>query len=43
MLACLKEPNSELGREWLGWLGPEYDSAACDLDKVNKGLRKLGK
>jgi len=43
MLSCLKEPNSELGREWLGWLGPEYDSAACDVDKVNKGLRKLGK
>jgi hypothetical protein len=43
MLACLKEPNSELGREWLGWLGPEYDSAVCDLDKINKGLRKLGK
>jgi hypothetical protein len=43
MLACLKEPASDLGREWLGWLGPEYDPAVCDLDKVNKGLRKLGK
>jgi len=43
MLACLKEPNSDLGREWLGWLGPDYDPGVCDLDKVNKGLRKLGK
>lgn len=43
MLSCLKEPESELGREWLGWLGPEYDPGACDLDKVNQALRKLGK
>ncbi len=43
MLACLKEPASDLGREWLGWLGPEYDPGACDLDKVNMALRKLGK
>jgi len=43
MLACLKEPASELGREWLGWLGPDYDPNACDLDKVNRALRKLGK
>jgi hypothetical protein len=43
MLACLKDPTSELGKEWIGWLGPEYDPAACDLDKVNEALRKLGK
>jgi hypothetical protein len=43
MLACLKEPASDLGREWLGWLGPDYDAGACDLDKVNRALRKLGK
>jgi hypothetical protein len=43
MLACLKEPESDLGKEWLGWLGPEYDPLACDLDKVNRALRKLGK
>ena len=43
MLACLKDPSSELGKEWIGWLGPEYDPAACDLDKVNEALRKLGK
>jgi hypothetical protein len=43
MLACLKEPESDLGREWLGWLGPDYDPAVCDLDKVNQALRKLGK
>ena len=43
MLACLKEPASELGREWLAWLGPDYDPAACDLDKLNEALRKLGR
>ena len=43
MLACIKEPASDLGREWLGWLGPEYDPSVCDLDKVNQALRKLGK
>jgi len=43
MLACLKEPGSDLGKEWLGWLGPEFDPGACNLDKVNQALRKLGK
>jgi hypothetical protein len=43
MLACLKEPGSDLGREWLAWLGPDFDPNACDLDKVNAALRKLGK
>lgn len=43
MLACIKEPQSELGREWLDWLGPDYDPNACDLEKINKALKKLGK
>lgn len=43
MLACIKEPNSDLGREWLEWLGPLYNPALCDVDKINKNLRKLGK
>ncbi len=43
MLACIKEPNTDLGREWLEWLGPAYDPEACDVEKINKGLRKLGK
>ncbi len=43
MLSCLKEPESDLGREWLSWLGPEYDPDACDLTKINAALRKLGK
>jgi hypothetical protein len=42
MLACLEEPETELGREWLEWLGPGYDPARCELDKINKALRKLG-
>ena len=43
MLACIKEPSTELGREWLEWLGPGYDPDACDVVKINKALRKLGK
>lgn len=43
MLACIKEPNTDLGREWLEWLGPEYDPEACDPERINKALKKLGK
>lgn len=43
MLACIKEPDTDLGREWLEWLGPGYDPDACDLEKINKALRRLGK
>jgi hypothetical protein len=43
MLACIKEPDTELGREWLEWLGSGYDPVACDVAKINKALRKLGK
>lgn len=43
MLACIQEPNTEIGREWLEWLGPEYRPERCDLEAINKGLRKLAK
>jgi hypothetical protein len=43
MLACIKEPDTDLGREWREWLGPNYDPSICDLEKINKALRKLGK
>jgi hypothetical protein len=43
MLACIQEPDTELGREWLEWLGPEYDPEVCDLEKLNKALKKLGR
>ena len=43
MLACIKEPDTDLGREWIEWLGPDYDAAACDLPKLNKSLKKLTK
>jgi hypothetical protein len=43
MLACLKEPESDLGKEWIAWLGPEYDPADFDFEKVNLALRRLGK
>jgi hypothetical protein len=43
MLACLKEPDTDLGREWREWVGPDYDAASCDLEKINKALKRLGK
>ncbi len=43
MLVCIKEPHTELGREWIEWLGPNYDSERFDLEKINKALRKIGK
>ena len=43
MIACIKEPDTDLGREWLEWLGPDYDPAVCDLDKINEALRKVAK
>ncbi|HWA87265.1 MAG TPA: plasmid pRiA4b ORF-3 family protein [Opitutus sp.] len=43
MLACIKQPQTYLGREWLEWLGPGYDPAACDVEKINRALKKLGK
>jgi hypothetical protein len=43
LLACIKEPSTDLGREWLEWLGPDYDPAGCDLLKMNKALKKLVK
>jgi hypothetical protein len=43
MLVCIQEPHTELGREWLDWLGPDYDAERCDLDAMNKALKKLGK
>lgn len=42
MVACLNEPDTDLGREWREWLGPDYDPEVCDLDKINKALKKLG-
>jgi hypothetical protein len=43
MLACIKEPDTDIGREWLEWLGPEYDATRCDVEKINKALRRLTK
>lgn len=43
MLACIQEPTTELGREWLEWLGPQHDVERCDLAAINKALRKFGK
>ncbi len=43
MLACLKETDTDLGREWREWIGPDYDPAVCDLPKINQSLKRLNK
>jgi hypothetical protein len=43
MLACIARPETDLGREWTEWLGPDYAPELCDLEKINRNLRKLGK
>ncbi|MDB6094555.1 MAG: plasmid pRiA4b family protein [Verrucomicrobia bacterium] len=43
LLACLKEPHTDLGQEWLEWVGPDYDPEVCDVAKINKSLKKLTK
>jgi hypothetical protein len=43
MLACIKEPHTDIGREWIEWLGPDYDSERCDLAKINEALKSLRK
>ena len=43
MLACLREPDTELGREWREWIGPDYNPEGCDLVKINAALRSLTK
>jgi hypothetical protein len=42
MLACIKEPHTD-DREWIEWLGPDYDSERCDLAKINEALKSLRK
>lgn len=43
MLACIKEPHTGIGQEWIEWLGPEYDAEKCDLDAINKALKEQAK
>lgn len=43
MLACIQEPTTDLGREWLAWLGPGHDTERCDVDEINKALKKFGR
>ncbi|MCC6416319.1 MAG: plasmid pRiA4b ORF-3 family protein [Opitutaceae bacterium] len=43
MLACIKEPDTDLGREWLTWLGPDYAPERCDLEALNRALRRMAK
>ena len=43
MLVCIQEPHTDIGREWIEWLGPEYDAQRCDIEAMNKALKKLPK
>ena len=43
MLACIQEPNTEIGREWIEWLGPQHDVERCDVAAINTALKKFGK
>ena len=43
MLYCLKHPETDLGREWREWLGLGFDPERCELDAINRALRRLGK
>jgi hypothetical protein len=43
MLYCLKHPETDLGREWREWLGPEYDPEKCNLPAINRALKRLAK
>ena len=40
MLECVKTPHTDIGQEWLAWLGPEYDPEKCDLEAINEQLRQ---
>ena len=43
MIAALQEPNTDLGREWREWIGPDYDAQRCDLKAINRALGKIRK
>jgi len=43
MMTCIQDPTTELGREWIEWLGPDQDTEKCDVAEINKALRKFGK
>jgi hypothetical protein len=45
MLYSLKHPQTDLAQEWIEWLGGpgKFDPELFDLEKINKGLKGLGK
>ena len=43
MICCLQHPETDLGGEWREWLGGGYDPEKCDLDAINKALKRLAK
>ena len=43
LLVCLKHPQTDLGREWREWLGPDYDPETCDLNAINRVLKRLAR
>jgi hypothetical protein len=43
MLYCLRHPETGFGRKWRKWLGADYDPEKCDLETINKALRRLAR
>ena len=43
LVRSLKEPETDLGREWREWVGPDYDPELCSLEKIDKALKRLGR
>jgi hypothetical protein len=43
MICCLKHPATDLGGEWRKWLGKNYDPENCDLDAINRAMKRLAR
>jgi hypothetical protein len=43
MLYCLKRPETDIGREWRQWVGPDYDPEKYDLAAMNRALKRLAR
>lgn len=43
VLYSLKHPEEPLSKEWLEWLGEDYDPHELKLEKLNKALLKMPK
>lgn len=41
LLYALDHPDSALAKEWIAWIGPEFDAAAFAGEQVNRNLKRL--